>query len=96
MNRGASSFRFDFRFGIPKDVKVVDVIENAHQLRRQRLRLEQTFGLGELQAEFRLGTSDENDEFDAFKNVISSAKYQQDVAAIGDYIAIAVEMMVAS
>ncbi len=92
MRGGASGFKFDFRFSIPKDVNASDVIENSHQLRSQRLKLEQTGNLSELQTEFWLGTSDENDEFDAFTNVTGSAKYQQNVAAIGERIAIAVEI----
>ena len=92
LNGSANDFRFDFKFSIPKDVSSADVIEGTHQLRESRLRLEQTGNLGALQTEFWLGTADQDDEFNALTNVKGSAKYSQNVAAIGDRIAIAVEI----
>ena len=92
LNGGAEGFRFYFKFSLPKDVQSGDVIEGTHQLRDSRLRLEQTGNLGALQTEFWLGTADVDDEFDGLKNATGTVKYQQDITAIDERIAIAVEI----
>lgn len=89
---GSDDVRFDFRFSVPEDIQILDVIEGTHQLRGQRLLLQQTGNLGALQTEFSLGTSNPNNEFDGLINMTGSATYHQNIAAIGERIAIAVEI----
>lgn len=92
LSGGSNEISFDFRFSVPKTIQILNVIEGNHQLRSQRLRLEQTGNLGALQTEFWLGTTEQEDEFDGYTNVTGTARYQQNIAAIGDRIAIAVEI----
>lgn len=91
-NSTAESVRFDFRFSIPKDIKSADVIDATHQLRGQRLKLQQTGNLGKLETEFWLGTSRADDEFDGLVNATGTAKYHQNISANDIIIEIAVEV----
>ena len=88
----ADDIRFQFRFSIPKDIAAADVIEGTHQLRSQRLRLEQTGNLGMLETEFWLGTSATDDEFDGLTNVIGSVNYEQNITTDERTLDIVVEI----
>ncbi len=91
-NARADGIRFDFRFNIPEDTKSADVIEGTHQLRSQRLRLEQTGNLGKLETEFWLGTANSDDEFDGFVNALGKATYHQKIITNDDVLDIVVEV----
>jgi len=88
----ADDIRFQFRFAIPKDIAAADVIEGTHQLRSQRLRLEQTGNLGILETEFWLGTTATDDEFDGLVNVIGSVNYEQNITTDERTLDIVVEI----
>lgn len=66
---GGEEVTFDFRLSIPEDVNSAAIIEDVHDLRSTRLKLEQTQSLEDVEVEFWLGSLDEEDEFDALVNV---------------------------
>lgn len=72
MRGGSNGTSFDFRMNFPKDRTWTEMIEGEHDLRNQRLRLEQTGSLGNVQAEFWLSSSGDMEEFDPFTNVIGN------------------------
>ncbi|MDO6758903.1 hypothetical protein Q4566_01725 [Tamlana sp. 2_MG-2023] len=89
---GNENLRFDFRYSVPENLKWREVIDGEHDLTVDRIFLDDTGDLQDLEPELWFDSKGSNDEFDPYINVTGKIITQSNLSVNNENFGLLVEV----